>query len=88
MQFEKANLLLPPRKGSIEELLVEAGLTNAFLDLKAPPAGGEWLRAQRLVMRPMGYGEMEAIWPDVFDAVVFTKTMTPSEMIEVEDKNR
>lgn len=85
MQFETANKLRPPRKGSLEELMVDAGLTNAFVDLKAPAAGGEWLK-KRLVMRPMGYGDMEAAWPEVFDGVVFTKTMTASEMIEVEDK--
>ena len=39
-------------------------------------------------MRPMGYQDMEAIWPDVFDGVVFIKTMTASEMIEVEDKDK
>ncbi len=84
MQFEKANQLRSPRKGSLEELMVDAGLTNAFVDLKSPPAGGDWLR-KRLVMRPMGYGDMEAAWPEVFDGVIFTKTMTPSEMIEVDD---
>lgn len=85
MQFEKANRLRPPRKGSLEELMADAGLANAFVDLKNPAAGGDWLR-KRLVMRPMGYADMEAAWPEVFDGVIFTKTMTASEMIEVEDK--
>jgi erythromycin esterase-like protein len=88
MQFEKANQLRAPRKGSLEEMMTDAGLTNAFLDMKAPPAGGDWLRKQRLVMRPMGYQDMEAVWSDVFDGVIFTKTMTPSEMIEVKDKDK
>jgi erythromycin esterase len=88
MQFEDANRLASPRKGSIEDLMVKADLHHAFLDLKNPPAGGEWLRKQRLVMRPMGYQEMEAIWPDVFDGVVFIRKMTPSEMIEIEEKDQ
>jgi erythromycin esterase len=88
MQTEEANRLAPARKGSFEDLMVQAGHANAFLDLKAPPAGGEWLRKQRLSMRPMGYQEMEAVWPDVFDGVIFTRTMTPSEMIEVDDPDK
>jgi erythromycin esterase len=85
MQNKQAVTLADPRAGSLEDLMCKAGLTNAFLDLKAPAAGGEWLGKRRWVMRPMGYGDMEAIWPRSFDAVVFTKTMTPSEAVEVED---
>ncbi len=85
MQNKEPVTLADPRAGSLEDLMSKAGLTNAFLDLKAPAAGGEWLGKRRWVMRPMGYGDMEAIWPRSFDAVVFTKTMTPSEAVEVED---
>jgi erythromycin esterase len=88
MQFEQANRLRGPRKGSLEEMFTDAGLTNAFLDLTSSTAGGDWLRKQRLVMRSMGYQDMEAVWPDVFDGVIFIKTMTPSERIEVEDKDQ
>jgi erythromycin esterase len=72
MQNKQAVTLADPRAGSLEDLMCKAGLTNAFLDLKAPPAGGEWLGKRRWVMRPMGYGDMEAIWPRAFDGVVFT----------------
>jgi erythromycin esterase len=85
MQFKEANTLAAPRAGSLEDLMSKAGLTNAFLDLKAPPAGGEWLAKKRWVMRPMGYGDMEALWPRSFDGVVFTKTMTPSEAVAEDD---
>jgi erythromycin esterase len=85
MQHKEAVKLADPRAGSLEDLMVKAGLTNAFLDLKAPPAGGEWLGKRRWVMRPMGYGDMEALWPRSFDGVIFTKTMTPSEAIEADD---
>ncbi len=85
MQNKQAVKLADPRAGSLEDLMCKAGLTNAFLDLKAPPAGGEWLGKRRWVMRPMGYGDMEAIWPRSFDGVVFTRTMIPSEAVEVDD---
>lgn len=85
MQHKEAVTLADPRAGSLEDLMCKAGLTNAFLDLKAPAAGGEWLAKRRWVMRPMGYGDMEAIWPRSFDGVVFTKTMTPSEAVEADD---
>jgi erythromycin esterase len=85
MQFKEANKLADPRAGSLEAMMVKAGLTNAFLDLKAPSAGGEWLGKKRWVMRPMGYADMEAVWPRSFDGVVFTKTMTPSEAVAEDD---
>lgn len=85
MQMKTANKLAAPRAGSLEDLMSKAGLTNAFLDLNNSPAGGEWLKKQRWTMRPMGYANMEAIWPRSFDGVVFTKTMTPSEAVEAED---
>jgi erythromycin esterase-like protein len=66
-------------------MLSKAGLTNAFLDLKNPSAGGEWLAKRRWVMRPMGYADMEAIWPRSFDGVIFTKKMTPSESVLADD---
>lgn len=85
MQARQAVPLADPRSGSLEDLMSKAGLTNAFLDLKTPAAGGEWLGKRRWVMRPMGYADMEAIWPRSFDGVVFTKTMIPSESVEAED---
>ena len=85
VQHKEAVKLADPRDGSLEHLLCQAGLTNAFLDLKTPPAGGEWLGKRRWVMRPLGYADMEALWPRSFDGVVFTRTMTPSEAVEAED---
>ncbi len=76
--------LAAPRTGSLEDMMTKAGFDNAFLDLKTPAAGGEWLGKRRWVMRPMGYADMEALWPRSFDGVIFTKTMTPSEAVEGE----
>ena len=85
VQHKKAVPLADPRAGSVEELFVKAGTGDAFLDLKAPAAGGEWLRTKRLAMRPLGYADMEAVWPRVFDGVVFVKRMTPSEAADEDD---
>jgi len=64
-------------KGSIDELMHRTGLPFAFLDMKNPGPGGEWLR-ERLVARPLGYAPCEAVWPDQFDAVFHTDEMVPS----------
>lgn len=67
------NLPEPP-KGSLDWLLAQVGAPYLFLDLRSVPKD-HWLR-RALVARP-GYKNMKAIWPDIFDAVVFTRTMYP-----------
>ena len=67
----------PPREGSLEALFQEAGFTDAFLDLRGIPAGGEWLR-DSLWSRPMGYGYMYARWPAHLDGMIFTRVMERS----------
>jgi erythromycin esterase len=69
--------LPPPEEGSLEEAFMHAGFQNAFLDLRAIPAGGEWL-SRYLLSRPMGYSWMRASWPRHMDAVIFTRVMQPS----------
>ena len=81
LQNKDATPVPEPRNGSIDDLLNKAGHKNAFVDLKGLPKE-HWLRTTRIVARPFGYADTEAIWPEVFDAFVFTKTMTPSESIE------
>ena len=60
-----------------DALVLPAIDLDAFLDLRAIPAGGDWLR-QPIVARPLGYGPMRAVWPRHFDGLVFTRTMTRS----------
>ena len=48
-----------------------------------PYAGSEKLRTTRIVARPFGYADTEALWPEVFDGFLFTNTMTPSEQVEL-----
>jgi erythromycin esterase len=62
---------------SLDGLWRESGQALGFLDLRAIPAGGEWLK-EKLVARPMGYGAVRAAWPEHLDGFVFTRTMTPS----------
>ena len=68
---------MPPlRAGSLEAYFKESGLTNAFVDFRSPPAGGEWLRS--VYARPFGYGYMTGDWTRVLDGMVFTYDMVPS----------
>ncbi len=80
VQFREANQVPPARPGSLDDLLNNAGHKNAFIDLKGLPKE-HWLRSSRIVARPFGYADTEAVWPEVFDGFVFTKTMTPSELV-------
>ncbi len=71
--------LPPPARGSLEDLLVAAGQSNAIVDFRRLDEGGAWLR-QKLPARPLGYSNMVADWTNVFDGIVFTRTMTPSTL--------
>jgi erythromycin esterase len=66
------------RPGSLEAAFRDAGLANAFVDLRALPAGGEWLRS--VYSRPFGYGDLTGDWTRVFDGIVFTRYMTNSTL--------
>jgi erythromycin esterase len=68
---------VPP--GSLESLLVEAGQTNAIVDFRRLDDSGRWL-SQKHTSRPLGHGDMDADWTNVFDGVVFTRTMFPSTL--------
>jgi erythromycin esterase len=68
--------LSPPRAGSLEARFQEAGLVNAFVDLRSRPAGGEWLRD--VYARPFGYSDLGGDWTRVLDGMIYTRDMTPS----------
>jgi erythromycin esterase len=74
--WEAPATIAAPLPVSLEARFVEAGLTNAFLDLRAVPEGGEWLR--EVYARPFGYGDMRGDWTRVLDGMIFTHAMTPS----------
>ena len=69
---------IPPADSStLDGLLRDTGVERAFLDLRAIPAGGEWLR-EPLVARPLGYAPMRTRWPNHIDGVFFMRRMAPS----------
>ena len=67
--------LAPPESGSIEELFMQAGLQNAFVDFRNLNSEGAWLE-EKLIARPFGYINREDNWTEMFDAIIFTKNMT------------
>jgi erythromycin esterase len=81
LPWSKPWKLLPVERDSLEGMLVAAGFTNALVDYRHLDASGSWLK-QKLISRPLGHGDMKADWTNVFDGVVFTRTMFPSTMIK------
>jgi erythromycin esterase len=67
-----------PATGSLEDLWASTNHEVAFLDLRAPLEGGEWLRAP-FTARLAGHAEsLNAEWAQTLDAMVFIRTMRPS----------
>jgi erythromycin esterase len=71
------NTLEVPEEGSLEDLMMKAGLENAIVDFRSAGPALSWL-SQPLVARPLGYAQMEADWTAVLDGMVFNKTMAQS----------
>jgi erythromycin esterase len=65
-----------PRFNSIEDYFTQTPHANAFVDLRAPRPGGEWLKD--VYMGVFGYQPLHGDWTTVFDGVVFTRVMQPS----------
>ncbi len=79
-RFGSAPLGVPAaRPGSLEDLFSTAVFENAILDFRHLDKSGEWLR-EKFIATPLGYGAMLADWTNVFDGVVFTRTMVPSAL--------
>jgi erythromycin esterase len=62
--------------GSLESHLDATGVPYAFLDLRSPGAGGEWLKD--VYAMPFGYGWLRGDWTAVLDGMVYIRDMTPS----------
>jgi erythromycin esterase len=71
--------LRPLERGSLEDLFAAAGFDNAILDFRKADQSGAWLH-EKLPAKFLGYGYMSADWTNVFDGVVFTRTMFPSTL--------
>jgi hypothetical protein len=76
-RFTTSRKLTPAPQGSLEDLLVAAGLENSIVDFRHLDERGAWLR-ERIASAPLGYVYATADWTSVFDGVVFTRTMYPS----------
>jgi erythromycin esterase len=72
--------LLPPTRGSFEELMSRAGFGAAFVDLRRLPRGGDWLR-RPLVAKPVTYVEMLGRWPRHLDGLLFVREMQPARRL-------
>jgi len=72
--WEKAWQLEPPPPGSLEDLFVRAGCTNAFVDFRGLGPDGAWLK-QKLITRLVMYPWGEDNCTDMFDGIVFIKKM-------------
>jgi erythromycin esterase len=79
--WEEPRKLDPVVPGSLEDLFSQAGFTYAFLDLRHCGDGGKWL-SEPLASRPLGHADSECDWTQVFDAFVFTRTMTGSDLVK------
>jgi erythromycin esterase len=66
---EKLKPLIPD---SLEDLLVQAGVENGFLDLRRRGPDGYWLQ-ERLIARVMGDMDYLADWTQVCDGIFFLK---------------
>jgi erythromycin esterase-like protein len=71
--------IAPPLPDSFEDLCLRAGLENAVIDLRTHRPEDAWL-SERRVAKMGGYGDREAVWPKVVDALCFTRVMFPSDI--------
>jgi len=71
--FSGAETLPPAPEGSLENLLHTVGTPYAFVDMQAAEPGS-FIREPQLAA-PLGYTAMRAIWPNIFDAFLFTDQM-------------
>jgi erythromycin esterase len=71
--------------GSLEALMHDTGKPYLFVDFRGLPKD-HWLR-EPIAARPLGYAPMKGVWPDVFDAVMFTDRMYPSTRLGFEPED-
>jgi erythromycin esterase len=67
-----------PEEDSLEARLEELGMEYAFVDLRHPGPGGEWLADS--LMRPFGYAWFRGDWTRVLDGMFYTREMTVNDL--------
>ena len=68
-----------PSDGSFEDLMYQAGLDYAFVDLRNPPEGGSWL-SRPLISRAL-FNEARVEWTGLLDGFFYIKRMFRSTLI-------
>ena len=77
----KPTALRAPPTGSLEDLWAATSQNVAFLDLRRLATGGEWLNEPLWSSPFRSFQDDEgttAVWPLIFDAMIFIRTMQPS----------
>ncbi len=65
------------RRGNLGNLLNAAGFQWAFVNLKTPARGGEWLKGKLTVSAGEGF---EAEWHKAADAILYVRDFTPTNI--------
>lgn len=81
--FQPPRPLPPLAAGSLEDILEATGKEQLLLSLRHSGDDARWLSEKRPAS-PIGYGPLVADWTQVFDALVFVRTMTPSTRFEAQ----
>lgn len=79
--FQPARAVSPVPAGSFEHIFDATGESQLLLSLEQSRNDAQWLSEKRLA-RPLGYVPLMADWTQVFDAVIFIRTMSPSTRVE------
>jgi erythromycin esterase-like protein len=75
--FRQPSTISEAPEGTLESLIVAAGIENGLIPLRVDGKDAEWLRTP-IYSRPLGYSWMKAAWPNHFDAMIFNSKMDPS----------
>lgn len=79
--FNQLNTIQPPIPGSLEDYFAKTTHDFAFLNLRDLTREANWLK-DKLPARPMGYQFFSTSWPEIFDAFIYTRTMTGSDQVK------
>lgn len=66
---------------AFEELMAAAGFEFAFVNLRGPREGGEWLQS-KFIARPL-LAPANARWSDILDGLFFVRTQQPSTRVGI-----
>jgi ankyrin repeat protein/erythromycin esterase-like protein len=73
--WHKARKVKPLAPGSLEDLFVRAGYTNAFLNFRGLGPDGAWFKQNLTARLAWQHNYAEANWTEMFDGIVFIRKM-------------